>query len=174
MIDNWGWGSKYVIVDYAITAVVQGKFYALATLSRNSPEMFFGVYYQLQDNNLKPVVLFYPEYYRSLVIRLYNFDGSQVVPENSTVISYSERVARDGQPYKEITDAKSFHSYEEAEAYISSQESTNYRIVSPDPFASPVPLQALEHYKPVYSSDGSKMMPSGKLVPEVKIFEYVK
>ncbi|MFC2050910.1 oligosaccharyl transferase, archaeosortase A system-associated [Chloroflexota bacterium] len=171
IIDTWG--SKYVIVDYAIATFIPGKFRAVATLSGSSPGEFFDVYYQLQDNNLKPVVLFHPEYYRSLVIRLYNFDGSQVIPESSTVISYEERVARDGQSYKEITSARSFPSYEEAEAYVSSQESGNYRIGSPDPFDSPVPLQALEHYQLIYSSDGSKMTPSGGLVSEVKIFEYI-
>lgn len=173
MIDEW-WGSKYIIVDHSIVMPIGGKFHAVATLSGSSPEKFFDVYYQPQDNKLEPVILFYPEYYRSLVIRLYNFDGSQVVPRSSPVISYEERVTRDGQPYKEITSAKSFPSYEEAEAYVSSQESGNYRIVNSDPFASPVPLQALEHYKLIYSSKGSKTMPSGGLISEIKIFEYQK
>ena len=149
-----------------------GKFHAVATLSGSSPEKFFDVYYQPREGKLEPVIVFYPEYYRSLVVRLYNFDGSQVIPKNSTVISYKERVTPDGQPYKEITGVKSFSSYEEAEAYASSQESGNHRIVSADPFVSPVPLQALEHYKLAYSSDGSKMTPSGSLISEVKIFEY--
>jgi len=168
------WGSKYVIVDNAIAKVVGGKFQALATLSGNSPDKFYGVYYQPREDKLEPVILFYPEYYRSLLIRLYNFDGKQVVPSSSIVISFEERVSRDGQPYKEITSAKSFPSYEGAEAYVSSQKSGNYRIVNSDPFASPVPLQALEHYKLVYSSEGSKMMPGGGLISEVKIFEYIK
>ncbi len=49
----------------------------------------------------------------------------------------------------------------------------NRQVEGSDPFASPVPLQALEHYKLVYSSKGSKMMPGGGLISEVKIFEYV-
>ncbi|MBN2463648.1 MAG: oligosaccharyl transferase, archaeosortase A system-associated [Dehalococcoidia bacterium] len=167
-----GWGSKYVIVDHSITTLVGGKFNAVTTLSGNRSEKFFDVYYQTRGDKLEPVILFYPEYYRSMVVRLYNFDGKQVVPKISPVISYEERISRDGQPYKEITSAKSIPSYEEAEAYISSQESGNYRIVSDDPFASPVPLQALECYKLVYSSESSRTMPSGGLIPEVKIFEY--
>jgi len=166
-------GSNYVIVDYSTAMLIGGKFQAVATLSGNSPEKFFDVYYQPREDKLEPVILLYPEYYRSLLIRLYNFDGKQVVPRSSIVISFEERVSREGQPYKEITSAKSLPSYEEAEAYISSQESGNYRIVNDDPFVSPVPLQALEHYKLVYSSNGSKTMPSGGLIPEVKIFEYI-
>jgi len=120
------------------------------------------------------VILFYPEYYRSLVVRLYNFDGKQVVPSSSIVVSYEQKITREGQSYREITGAKTFSSYEEAEAYVSSQKSGNYKIVSSDPFASPVPLEALEHYKMVYSSKGTKLQPSGGIVSEVKIFEYTE
>ena len=67
-----------------------------------------------------------------------------------------------GKTYKEITSAEQFDSYEEAEAYLLSQEAANYRIVGTDPFISPVPLEALEHYKLIHSSDDLS----------VKIFEY--
>jgi dolichyl-diphosphooligosaccharide--protein glycosyltransferase len=170
--DNWG--SKYIIVDYSIAIALGGKFHAVATLSGSKTENFYDVYYQSQDGRLKPVILFYSEYYRSMVVRLYNFDGKRVVPRSTMVISYEERLSREGQPYKEITSVKSFPDYEQAEAYVAGQKSGNYRIVGSDPFASPVPLQALEHYKLVYSSKGSKMMPSGGLISEVKIFEYVE
>jgi hypothetical protein len=120
------------------------------------------------------VMLFYPEYYRSLLCRLYNFDGKQVVPHNSVVISYEQKVNKEGQSYKQITAAKSFSDYGEAKAYVDAQKSGNYRIVGSDPFASPVPLEAMEHYKLVYSSEGTAVQPNGKLVSEVKIFEYIE
>jgi dolichyl-diphosphooligosaccharide--protein glycosyltransferase len=167
-------GSKYVIIDHDIATVIGGKFHAVATLSGSGPDKFYGVYYQLKGNMLEPVLLFYPEYYRSLLVRLYNFDGSKVIPKTSTVISYQEKVSPDGQPYRQITDMKSFSSYEDAQAYITSQKSGNYRIVSPDPYASPVPLPALEHYRLIYTAKGSVMEPGGNTVPEVKIFEYAK
>jgi len=91
-------GSKYVIIDHDITTVFGGKFHAIATLSGSGPDKFYGVYYQLNGNRLEPVLLFYPEYYRSLVIRLYNFDGKQVSPKSPKVISYQEKVSPDGQP----------------------------------------------------------------------------
>ena len=171
IMDEYRAGSRYVIVDYAI-AMITGKFDAVATLS-GSREKFYDVYYLPQDSTLKPVILFYPEYYRSLLIRLYNFDGSQVTSQSSVVISYQEKVSGDGTPYKEITGVQSFSSYKEAEAYISSQASGNYRVVGADPFISPVPLEALKHYKLVYSSDSSIKPPGGGSIPEVKIFEYV-
>jgi oligosaccharyl transferase (archaeosortase A-associated) len=167
------WGSKYVIVDYALVMPTR-KFHAVATLSGSKKENFFDIYYQPQQGVLKPVMLFYPEYYRSLLCRLYNFDGKQVVPHNSVVISYEQKVNKEGQSYKQITAAKSFSDYGEAKAYVDAQKSGNYRIVGSDPFASPVPLEALEHYKLVYSSEGTAVQPNGKLVSEVKIFEYIE
>jgi len=83
-------------------------------------------------------------------------------------------VSREGKPYKEITRVEQFDSYQEAEAYLLSQESANLprRIVSTNPFISPVPLEALKHYKLIHSSDGGVAQPGVGMVPEVKIFEY--
>jgi len=174
LIENWD--SKYVIVDYdiAVVTLYASKFHAVATLSGSSKEEFYELYGYRQDGQLVPVMLFYPEYYRSLIVRLYNFDGREVDPQRTTVISYEDRISGDGKPYKLITSVESLPSYEEAEAYVSSQVSGNYRIVSENPFVTPVPLEAMEHYELVYSSASSKMEPGGSIVPEVKIFEYVR
>ncbi len=56
-------------------------------------------------------------------VRLYNFDGKAVTPENPMVISYREQPDEAGRLYKIITGVDQFTSYEEAEAYLSSQES---------------------------------------------------
>jgi hypothetical protein len=116
---------------------------------------------------LQPVRVFYPSYYNSIVVRLYNFGGEAVVPsENATlVISFTERISREGAPYKEITSSRSFSTYEEARDFVASQAAENYRIVGLDPFNSPVPLEKMEHYELVYES--SSPYP-------VKIFEYIE
>ena len=161
--------SKYVVVDYD---TVTTKFYALATWAGSSKDNFYEIYYLPQESGLVPFQLYYPEYYRSLVVRLYNFDGDQVTPQDSLVISYEEKIDRDGNPYKELTSGQSFDSYEEAEAYILSQESDNYRIVGTHPFISPVPLEPLKHYRLIHSSDESKIVPELGEISEVKIFKY--
>jgi oligosaccharyl transferase (archaeosortase A-associated) len=165
--------SKYLIVDHDIVAV-DGKFHALATLSGSKPENFYDIYYQVKGNKIEPVLLYYPEYYRTIAVHLYYFDGRPVNPAFSIVIAYQDSVTADGQPYKQITEAKQFDSYAGAKAYISSQKSGNYRIVGNFPNQSPVPLPALEHYKLAYSSQGSLMESGIGMVPEVKIFEYTK
>ena len=164
-------GTSYVILDYQTAT---GKFHAIATWAGSSPEEFFDIYYLPQEGNLVPVQLFYPEYYRSLSSRLYNFDGKAVTPDISVVISYQERISRKGEVFKQITGVEPFPSYEAAEAYVSRQESASYRIVSDNPFFSPVPLDALEHYNLIYHSDGGPLVPEVGLVPEIKIFEYIE
>jgi len=165
-------GIRYVIIDHQ---TVVAKFHAIATLAGRSPQEFYDVYYQRQNGRLMPIRLFYPEYYRSLSNRLYNFDGKAITPESSVVISYQPRKSPDGKIYKVITGVESFTNYEDAAAYISSRKSGSYKIVGTNPFISPVPLDALEHYKLVHKSENLIMEKAvGKMLPEVKIFEYVK
>jgi len=134
-------------------------------------EEFYGVYYvPTQEGELKPVTLYYPTYYRSTAVRLYNFDGQAVEPKDTTlVISYQEKLSQEGVRYREVTSSSLFPSYEQAEAHISSQESGNYRIVNEKAFISPVPLEEMAHYKLVYTSPQKWQ---GR--PAVKIFEYSK
>jgi dolichyl-diphosphooligosaccharide--protein glycosyltransferase len=165
-------GTAYVILDFD-TAV--GKFHAMATWAERTPEEFFDVYYYLSpEGQLEPVQLFYPEYYRSLSTRLYNFNGQAVTPQRSIVIAYRQRVTDKGETLKQITDAKLFDSYEEARDFISAQPPGDYLIVGDNLFASPVPLEALEHYQPIYSSSGGLMLPDVGILPAVKIFEYTE
>ncbi|MFC1593233.1 hypothetical protein ACFL4C_04390 [Candidatus Omnitrophota bacterium] len=162
--------SSYLIIDYDIST---GKFWAVVTWAGKNSAEFFDIYHIPKEDKLVPVQLFYPEYYRSLSTRLYNFDGKAVTPEKSIVISYQEKVSQDGKDYKQVTDAKQFDTYEDAEAYLSSQKSANYKIISENPFASPVPLEALKHYRLIHGSSQVRARPGGGEIPLVKIFEYI-
>ena len=164
-------GTAYVILDFD-TAI--GKFHAMATWAERTPEEFFDVYYVPREGQLEPIQLYYPEYYRSLSTRLYNFNGQAVIPETTVVIAYQQRVTDKGETLKQITSAELFDSYEEASDYLSAQESGNYLIVSDNPFVSPVPLEALEHYQPIYSSSGGFMLGDAGIIPAVKILEYTE
>lgn len=164
-------GTAYVIMDYE-TAI--SKFWAVATWAGRKQTEYTDIYYVPQEKQLVPVKLFYPEYYRSLSTRFYNFDGKAVTPQGTLVISYQEETSPEGTPYKVITGTRQFASYEEAEAYLLSQASNNYKIVSAHPFISPVPLEALTDYRLIYSSPNSLDVPEVGSVPEVKIFEFVE
>jgi dolichyl-diphosphooligosaccharide--protein glycosyltransferase len=164
-------GAKYVMVDHETATT---KFWAITSFAEVNPADYWDIYYQLLVGQLVPKQVFFPEYYRSLAVRLYNFNGAEVTPKSTIVISYQDRVGRDGKPYREIKSLKSFTNYEEATAYVSSQKSANYLIIGTDAFVSPVPLAALEHYKLIHSSEGKVTLPNVGALPAVKIFEYVE
>jgi dolichyl-diphosphooligosaccharide--protein glycosyltransferase len=159
-------GSKYVMIDYAMAT--PAKFYAMAEWAGKSVDEFYEVYYMpSQDGQLDPVMLYYLAYYQSAVVRLYNFDGKVVVPTESIVVSYEEKVTSGGEKYKEIINGWSFPTYEEAEAYVGDQTSGSYRIVGTNPFSSPVPLEKLNSYELVYPPEATTTTTT------VKIFNYL-
>jgi dolichyl-diphosphooligosaccharide--protein glycosyltransferase len=159
-------GSKYVMID---SAMATGKFYAMAEWGGQNVSDFYEVYYVPTEDGGQWATLFYPAFYQSMAIRLYNFDGKGVTPatNSSIVISYEEKVATGGQKYKEITWGQAFSTYEDAQAYIASQTSGNYSIVSTSASTSPVPLEALANYERVYPTEATTTSAA------VKIFKYL-
>jgi len=156
-------GLKYVMIDYAMAT--PSKFYAMAGWADKSVNEFYEVYYVPTEQRW--TYLFYPAYYNSIVVRLYNFDGKAVTPTESVVIAYAEKVADGGEKYKEITWGGNFSSYEDAQAYVAAQTSGNYTIVGTNPFSSPVPLEKLNSYEFVYPTEATIT------TAPVKIFKYL-
>jgi oligosaccharyl transferase (archaeosortase A-associated) len=164
-------GTKYVVIDDLMAT--PAKFYAMAEWAGKSVDDFFEIYWvPTSDSGGQWAYLFYPTYYDSTVVRLYMFNGQAVNATQPLVISYQEQPSSGGEKYKVVTSAQSFSTYEEAQAYVANQTSGNYRIVSVDPFSSPLPLEELNRYKLVHSSEATVAMGS-QAVPEVKIFEYL-
>jgi dolichyl-diphosphooligosaccharide--protein glycosyltransferase len=163
-------GARYVIVDNEI-ASYDSKFHALASLSGSSYSEFYDVFLQKQDDKYVSAIMFYPEYYRSMVIRLYNFDGKAVVPTDVNVIAFKGITTQDGRSYKEIIETKTFSSYDEAQGFVLANKNKDYILVGQDPFKSPVPLEELKEYKLVYASN-QKITTGSTSQSNIKIFEY--
>jgi oligosaccharyl transferase (archaeosortase A-associated) len=187
IVKQYDLGTKYVMIDYAMTT---GKFYAMAEWAGKSEDEFYQVYLApVSSDALQPLGLYYPAYYESIVARLYNFDGEAVVPSaNSTVaISWQSTTGKElldggykmivsggtamainqGARYAVIIGGQFFSSYEEAEAYVSTQQPGNYDIGGLNPFATIVPLEELNSYKLAYQSSPTITATT------VKIFEYL-
>ena len=166
--------AKYIMIDGQTVAT---KFWALAFWSEQERTKYFETYLEPhpdEKNTLVGKVYLHPEYYRSLAVRLYNFDGKAVTPQQVKVISFQVRPLKSGGTIKVIDEEQFFLSYEEAQSYIEEQESGQFQIVGDSPFISPVPLGALKNYKLLYSSPEVTFFPSVGNVPSVKIFEYLK
>jgi oligosaccharyl transferase (archaeosortase A-associated) len=163
--------SKYIVIDDLIA--LPTKFYAVATYADKAPQDFFELYYQKQGNTLKPIPLFYPEYYRAFSTRLYNFDGEKVIPTSVQIISFTDEIDSEGNPYKEITGMNSFTDYAAALDFLQENNSPNYRIVGTNPFISPVPLEEVKSYKLIYNSKETTLQSDVGRVSTIKIFEYI-
>jgi dolichyl-phosphooligosaccharide-protein glycotransferase len=169
-------GTKYVVIDYQMPT---SKFYPMAEWAGSNVHEFYeyyGVSAETEGGDPQWLgLLFYPAYYKSTVVRLYNFNGEAVATsENSTVvIPWSGESIWRGIQYKNIVgEPKYFSSYEEAKAYVSSQQSGNYAIGSLNVFGSHVPLEKLNSYKLVYQSEATTTV-ARQTLPSVKIFEYL-
>lgn len=187
-------GSKYVIIDNLMSIP---KFYAMATYAGfevtemfgvKVPTDFWDIYFEdTGGGKLRPVRLFYPEYYQSMVSRLYNFSGRKWDPyddwikdswddeiegyrDKINVIDYEVSKDGKGNENKIITDVKTFTRYEMAKAFV--ETNPNYKIIGTNPFLSPVPLEELVHYKLIYKSPTTVQSGGEKTISEVEIFEY--
>jgi oligosaccharyl transferase (archaeosortase A-associated) len=169
IMDNWG--AKYVIAENRL-ASPNDKFYALANLSNKEETNFYELCWQKQGNKYVPKLVFYPEFYRSMIVRLYDFDGLAVTPQYTTVMTYQDQQLPGGQAFKEILGYKNFKNYSDAEAFISSPKDGQYKIIGTDPVVSPVPLEQLKEYKLVYQSTQKASAGSPTLLPAIKIFQY--
>ena len=164
-------GAKYVIVDYKMPTT---KFHAMPAFADSAGDAFYETYHRPSEGGmLEPVRLYYPAYYQSMVVRLYFFDGEAVAARDATVVSFEERVSKEGVKYKRIVDSKSFATYEAAAAYLVGLDSENCVLGSMDPLSPPVALEALEQYELVYESHVKATVAGKKRLPEVKIFEYL-
>jgi dolichyl-diphosphooligosaccharide--protein glycosyltransferase len=163
--------ARYLIID---TPSVVTKFRGVIAYAGRENGEFFDMYYKTENNRLRGDFYFYPEYYQSLAVRLYNFNNAKVTPQNILVVSYQEKVFPDGEHYREISDSKLFPTYDRAVDFIKTNKSANSRIVGTDPFVSPVPLEPLNNYALVHSSDEASVRPQAGKISEVKVFEYKK
>ncbi|MBN1190744.1 MAG: oligosaccharyl transferase, archaeosortase A system-associated [Dehalococcoidales bacterium] len=160
-------GSKYIIIDKDMTIL---KFSAMAEWA--GVEFPIGNYYQRNESGtLEKVRVYYAEYYQSMCSRLYNFQGSAVIPRNTTrVISFVEKTDLKGTRYKEIISNEVYPTYEEA--LEACKQSPGSIIAGTDPFISPVPLEKLEQYQLVYQSPTVLGKDGDRMITSVEVFEY--
>ncbi len=172
-------GARYVIVDSNLPILRypdgdRGAFTTFPLWAGEDAAAYFETYVSRANGRRTEVRCFYPEYYRSMCVRLYCFGGRAVVPNNSTwVITFMERTEESGARVKEILTSQRFATYDEARAFVATQQGQNVRIVGTDPLASCVPLERLERFSLVHGSPSA--IGAGQLkLPWVQIYEYTK
>ena len=164
--------SSYIILD---KPTVSSKFWAVINWAEREESDYMEVYIVPREGSLEPIHLYYPKYYRSLAVRLFNFDGKAITPQKALVISFEEKVTEDGRAYKLITSATQYTDYQVALEYVESQKTANYRLVSDSRYQSPIPVEAVQDYRMVYSVDSPDSSSFSRDASSVvKIFEYIR
>ncbi|MDD1729723.1 MAG: oligosaccharyl transferase, archaeosortase A system-associated, partial [Methanospirillum sp.] len=170
--------TRYIITDYLMDVSI---FWAMATW--NNPDVGLSPYQRNfiipnknNPNSGQNYSFFMEPYYRTMVSRLHNFDGSLKNPDRVFYINYLK------PPYSGTTDPVIVNgselSYTEASALIKNSTLdtdprygaalVNYVYTSP---VSPVP--ALQHYRLVHESPTRASPQELPDIRYVKIFEYV-
>ncbi len=162
-----GLGCRYVVIDGSTTV---RTFSAVVTWAQQDSSTYSDLYLQrTPDGGFQRILLYYPEYYRSMLVRLYTFGGKPFEPEEYNVIRYDER-REGGTMVREIVDLRSFATYDEVQEFLSNAESPNWRLVGENPLISAVPLEGLDGFTPVFESE-SRAFILAQLLPEVRVFE---
>lgn len=185
--------SRYIAIDYQ---TVTGKFTAMPTYAyednvfaadpgkytrlrelagsgETAPE-YVGVYHIGDSKSgVSRVTIFYPEYYRAMSVRLFNFDGQAVKSPGCPILIYTEK--DNARWIQKVIDSP---SYEEAIKYTEANKLTEgekYAFGGTDPFLPCVDLSLVKGIVPLRGFGGvdlSSMSQVIKQTYEVKLFQY--
>jgi dolichyl-diphosphooligosaccharide--protein glycosyltransferase len=159
---------KYIIIDYSMTT---GKNYSIVQHAAERAIDFqepFKIYYDHRTGSYNQMQINYISYYQELMVRLYNFNGLAVESPGCPVFRYEEINGN-----REIIEAVDLPDYDSATLYVAQHREAKYIIGGTNPFLSPIKMDALPQFKPVFFSRSSIDMGNGMMMPEVKIFEVI-
>ena len=147
--------------------VMQGKFETMVWWAGKNVSRYWETFLTRDPKSgLVPLTLFLPEYYQTLMVRLYVYGGGPYVPNDTTyVVTYRDHANGDGTTSKEILESSRFKTYEVAAATLDRQGHTGRIIVGLSPKESPVPIEPLTRFRLIHESPGA--------APAVRVFEYL-
>ena len=161
--------TRYVIVDDTMTT---SKIWAVMVWANIDSSKYIQIYYYQQGNQLIPIQVYTPEYYKLLSVRLYNFNGKATTSEKPMVLTYQDKTDSHGSSYRLVSNAQEFNSYQEAQSYISSHPDEKDVIAGSNPFTNPVPIEAVPNFNLVFSSTKNDATSVNAGQAEVKVFQY--
>jgi dolichyl-diphosphooligosaccharide--protein glycosyltransferase len=148
--------SRYVIVDASLP--VYARTSGQPEASQLDPmtqwagidhTRFFDVYH-LRDSegHLRPLFVYYPDYYRTMAIHLFAHGGDAWTPVQPVSAIRSRDVLLNGASVREIADIRRFPSWKAAQAFVV-LDPNHWRIGGFDPLRSCVPLTRLTRFTSV-------------------------
>jgi dolichyl-diphosphooligosaccharide--protein glycosyltransferase len=139
--------SRFVIVDRSLPMTVAGagrvmssQLETIARWGETDPSRF----YELAWDRGRPLFLYHPDYYRTMAIRLFGYDGRRWTPSNSTWAVMVDLK-------RNLVASRRFATYEDAVDFVD-RERGGWRLVGLDPVRSCVPLEPLTRFSLAFAS----------------------
>ncbi len=152
-------GARYLVVNaqlqVAPTGTKHGYFGGMVLASGGNPLDFCEMHVRRDDATGtvgEPALFCYPEYYRTMAMRLYLFAGKAATPPGRVTVVASQPTRAGSVTVREVTGEWGFDTYEQAAAFLSRSGRTDVRIVSTTPAETCVPLEAVQGYRQVFRS----------------------
>lgn len=171
-------GIRYIIID---RKMVDTKFQPTIPLYNKSlTKHYYFENYLLPDPNgtseLLPVTLISQPYYRTMLSRLYNSDGSLANPAKVLYIEYSPASARQAVPVIFVLEQMdSGKAYEQVLQFNAVPTEGREAALHSVQLSSPVEkVSALRHFRLVYEGFNRDEGAAPDFSNTVKVFEYVK
>jgi dolichyl-diphosphooligosaccharide--protein glycosyltransferase len=173
-------GLRYVLLDGSLPMWEQpdkslvGKALGLAGWAGLPGTAFLELVYGRDKQGRElPFYVFYPEYYRTMLLRLYVYRGREYYPEKLYVMVYRDGRGPDGTPRKEVLEMRPFTDFAAAERFVATQPAGTARLVGVDPYRSCVPiLERLDRYRLVYRSQLVQGAPLGQAISRIELYAY--
>jgi len=135
---------------------------------RPTRQYFEPLYQQNPDGTTSPAMVYYPDYFRSMTMRLYRYGGRAADQESATAVIRLAAGRSGGRGVQEIAEIRLFSRYSSAEQYLEARRTGAYRLVCLDPNHTCIPLEAVPGQRIVYESPGRS---AAFGVPSVRVFE---
>jgi oligosaccharyl transferase (archaeosortase A-associated) len=172
--------TRYIITDFPMDDAISGKFWAMATWYNSTlggaPYTRYLISLDTASGQSEVVGLHTAAYFRTMVARLHNFDGSMVEPAEVYYIEYSDEAAA-GTSLPVITNVRTLPPLEASAAvaaYNAQAAPGSHAGVFSPLLINPVEkVPALHHYRLVHESPTSVLSGETPNLQYVKVFEFV-
>lgn len=165
-----GAGARYVVADWTLPMLYRagarepaGALAAIAAWA-GVPWERFCESVTMKSSGKLPIPLFYPEYFRSMAVRMASFGGQAVQPSGVHLATFEPGESRPRQ----VRTFEWFADTDSATATLAKRDRALTRLVSIDPKRPCVPLEALQSFHEVQRS---AVQLKSKTVATVRVFE---
>jgi oligosaccharyl transferase (archaeosortase A-associated) len=153
--------ARYVVADRSLTLAdlnAGGSIYgAVVSWTGRVPTQYARLLYRDDSAGYQGVLVYLPDYYRTMSVRLFSFDGRRVASNESWVIATRDEQVTGGNHIDVIKWTRRFGSEREARGFIAAHPEQRVTLGGFDTASSCVDLDESAGFTPMFRSDTVKI-----------------